>query len=231
MQNDTFTEFTFEGFKNSQPIICNSRLLLNYVIFLEWDTTVKSYFQPEIEITVDFQNTKHSAKIELWIEYHDKKTELVQFLDQEWIEYFNGNPLLYTKFEYFCHLGNFSYMPVNMDDSENEVLISNLNLLWSNARREIKMTHVMLINNFFARVRETNLGRLTNILVDAGFEAELIYTPIFHKLVLADTLYFPLNEKTTVLAGYVHSNSKKTSPVLIIERLNSIIGTSQATNI
>lgn len=231
MQNDTFTEFIFEGFKNSQPIVCDSQLLLNYVIFLEWDTTVKSYFQPEIEITVDFQNTKHSAKIELWIEYHDKKTELVQFLDQQWIEYFNDNPLLYTKFEHFCQSSNFSYMPVNVDDSENESLISNLNLLWSNAGREIKMTHVMLINNFFAKVRETNLGKLTNVLVSAGFEAELIYTLIFHKLILADILYFPLNERTTVLAGYVHPSVEKTSPVEIIERLNSRTNSSQATTI
>lgn len=228
MTNNAFTEFPFEGFKNSSPIVCNSRLLLNYLVFLEWDTTVKSYFQPGIEITVDFQNKKHSAKIELWIEYYDKQTELVQFLDREWIEHFNDDPLLYTTFENFCQSSNFSYMPVNMDDSKNQALISNLNLLWNNARREIKMTHVMLINNFFAKVRETNLGRLTNVLIDAGFEAELIYTLIFHKLILADILYFPLNEKTTVLAGYVHSNSEKTSPILIIERLNSRIGISQS---
>ena len=227
MHDDTFTEFTFEGFKNSSPIICNSQPLLNYLIFLEWDPAVKSYFQPGVEITVDFENKKHSAKIELWIEYHDRKTELVQFLDREWIEHFNDNPLLYTMFENFCQSRDCSYMPINVDDSENEALISNLNLLWNNARREIKMTHVMLINNFFAKVRETNLGRLTNVLINADFGAELIYTLIFHKLILADILYFPLSEKTTVLAGYVHSNSEKASPILIIEKLNSIIGTSQ----
>ncbi len=61
MTYNTFTEFKFDGFKNSKIISCDSQMLLNYLIFLEWDSTVESYFQPLISIGVDYQNAEYQA--------------------------------------------------------------------------------------------------------------------------------------------------------------------------
>lgn len=68
------------------------------------------------------------------------------------------------------------------------------------------------------------------MLVNAGFEAELVYTLIFHKLILADVLYFPITDKTTVLAGHVYPGIEKISPILVIEKLNSRAGFNQIFN-
>ncbi len=221
MTHNTFTEFKFDGFKNSEIIICNSQMLLNYLVFLEWDSTVESYFQPLMSVEVDYQNIEYQAKIDLWINYQNGKTELIHFLDRKWMELISDHPMLYARFERFCRSCNLKYVPITTLDTDCDPLLPNLNLLWRNARHELRPTHVVLVNNFFAREKATTLGKLRQVLTEAGFSCELAYTLIFHKLVLADILHFPLAGNTTILPGHVYPGAEIIPPVLVVEKLNS----------
>lgn len=227
---DTFTAFEFEGFKNSQPINCDSEMLLNYLIFLEWDTTVKSYRQPEMSLGVEYRGANYEAEIALWVDYRNGETEMVHFLDQKWTALINENPMLYARFELLCRDSNLRYLPVSTVEINCEPLLSNLKLIWRNARYSLQMTHVMLVNNFLAREKQPTLGQLCELFSNAEFPVELVYTLIFHKLILADILYLPLTDETTVLAGHVYPAPDIIPPVLVLERLEKSLSVMQRVN-
>lgn len=219
---NAFVESEFEGFKNREAIKCDSQMLLNYLIFLEWDSKVESYFQPQqMEIGVDYRDAHYEAKIDLWVNMRRGRNKLVNFLDAKWLQLLNEHPMLHARFSRLCLESNLRYEPVSQYETNREPLASNLHLLWKNARQKFEMTHVRAAERFFERSRCTNLGGLQAEFVGAGYASELVYTLIFHKLVLADVFYFPLTNETAVLPGTAYPLPEGMPPVLLVEKLRS----------
>lgn len=215
-----FTEFKFEGFKNSEAIICDSPMLLNYLIFLEWDSKVESYLQPQqMEIVVDYENAHYEAKIDLWVNLRSGRSKLINFLDAKWLQLLNEHPMLHARFSRLCLESNLRYEPVSSFETNREPLASNLRLLWKNARQKFEMMHIRAAERFFERNCQTSIGKLQDEFTEAGYAADLVYTLIFHKLVLADVFYFPLTNETAVLPGAAYPSPEDTPPILLVEKL------------
>ncbi len=202
MEYDSFTEFTFEGFKNASSINCDSELLLNYILWLEWDSKVKSYFQPLMEIKAQTNTNEFEAKIDLWVDFHNGITWLIHFIDAETAQRYSEQPSLYAGVNHSCHLNKMRYVAIVGSEAISDMLKFNLNLLWFYAKDEIRLAHLLLVNKFFSRQRIPTVGKLKNTLLNNGFDASLVYTFIFHKIVLANIEQLSITDENVILNGH-----------------------------
>ena len=193
-----FTEFAFEGFKNIEPITCSSNRMLVYLRWLEWNSDVKSYFQPFININVEYHGFIYSASIDFRVKNKEKQIHLVHLLDQETIQLLEDQPALKSKIAERCRKMQMNYLPIEPPKKWHSIQIKNLNFLWSHARIEIKLSHHLLTGIFFTEQKFPTLGKLKVFLIRHGFDIELAYSMIFHKVVSADIDFVLLSDKTAL---------------------------------
>lgn len=212
MEQNSFTEFDFEGLKNSSAITCDSQLLFDYLLWLEWDPKVESYFQPLMEVGASNNGREFFAKIDLWIEYNDRNAALIQILDAETNRLYSNNPDLRAQVKYSCQSFNMDYMAVSEQEVKKQPLCFNLKRLWRFAGWDIHLGHKVLVKNFFSTERIPTVGKLKAFLKKFGFPAQYVYTFIFHKIILADIHYFPVTDETPIVCGSVAIRSEHTKP-------------------
>src|SRR5207237_5242410 len=116
MEQNRFTLFDFEGFKNTGPIQCDSSTLFNFLLKLEWDPAVKSYFQPGMEFNVDYKGLEYLAKADLWVDYYSGSTVVIHFLDSKTIQLYKDIPMLKGKVQLCCHAFNLKYIALKDSD-------------------------------------------------------------------------------------------------------------------
>jgi hypothetical protein len=201
MVNKTNKREFFFGFKNSELVYHVDEVYYSYMLLLEFDNTVKNYFQPQAEILLRAgAGDRDSLKLDFWVRRQDESTELVHIYREETLD----PSVLRQGIEYSFGLrANFKAIPAR------EILLeprkSNLQKLWKHAHREVKNIHVALLNTFFKEKENTTVLDLQNYLSMNGFAPELIYNLIFHKALLADLDNFPITEQTIISpnAGWV----------------------------
>ncbi|MEJ7849541.1 MAG: hypothetical protein WKF92_15775 [Pyrinomonadaceae bacterium] len=126
MEQKTFAEFEFEGSKNKGTILCTSMTFLDYLLHLEWDITVSSYFQPQMKIVVDFEGSEYLAGVKLWVDYRNGKTCLVDFIDSKTEKLYSDHPELYAEIKSSCKSMNLHYRAINVADTKVLPLSWNL---------------------------------------------------------------------------------------------------------
>jgi hypothetical protein len=201
MEQELFTEFNFEGIKNSTPIECNSELLFNYLVSLEWNAAIESYFQPLMDVTVIYKGFEYGAHIDLWTEGKEGTVSLIHIPDEQTMDLYRNHPMLLARLKHSCQSFNSNFIVLEEAQITKQSFTYNLKQLWPYAGREIRLGHKLLINRFFTLERKPNVGKLKSFLMQHGFEAEYVYSFIFHKVVLADIGYFPITDDTHILAG------------------------------
>ncbi len=201
MEQSAFTEFDFEGFKNSRPVRCNSELLFNFLLLLEWDTQVDSYFQSQVEITITHNKCKHRTNTDLWVKYKNQTEKLIHLLDAEATQLYSNQPALFTKVKRACSAPGWRYTAVRENQVSRQPINYNLRRLWHYAQLEIRLGHRLLVGDFFLTERTPTFGKLKALLMKFDFPSEYVYTFIFHKLVLADVSFFAISEDTPLISG------------------------------
>lgn len=214
-----FTEFTFEGFKNTEPIICCSQRLFAYLQWLEWYSNVKYYFQPNLELKVAYRRFIFSPSIDLWMVNKENQVSLVHLLDADTVQLYKDQPLLKLRTVEHCRKMQMKYMPVDPPEPWLSFQTQNLNFLWGYARLEIKASHRLLTGIFFTEQKFPTLGKLKEFLKNQRFEMELAYSLIFHKIVLADINFSILTDRTPIQSNIEALRNITTDHVAI--QLNS----------
>lgn len=201
--DDTFIEFNFFGFKNINPILCNSEWMANYLHFLEWDTKVKSYFQPEMFIPVEYARISMGVQIDLWVNLCDGNVYLIHFKGDGGERSPADHPAAYAQCEQFCRQSNLNFQVVDQTLPEPEPRKNNINLLWNYAERETLLGHFWLVNKFFAVEYLPDVGKFKRALVNSGYDPDAVYTLLFHHAVEANLNHFSLSDETPITKGDV----------------------------
>lgn len=202
-----FTEFTFEGFKNLAPVICNSNRMLDHLRWLEWDPNVRSYFQSFMEINIEYSGFIYSAFIDFWMVDQEDKVNLVHLLDREAVQLFDEQPSLKLKVKEHCRKMQMKYLPISPPKRWAAIQTKNLNFLWNYSRIEITSAHRLLTKVFFIEQKLPTLGKLKVFLKKHGFDIELAYSLIFHKVVLADINFVFLSDRSALQSNVESLNN------------------------
>lgn len=185
------TEYFF-GFKNSDLVVCRTEFYRSYMILLEWDNRVMTYFQPNLNIVLS--GSSRILFIDFWVVRDKNETELVHFyygekMDAELLE--AGN-------EHARRL-KIKFTPIQVGSVLKMPYVGNLEKLWEYAREEFSIIHISTVQTFFKNEGETTIKKLENLLGANGFKKEAIYSMIFHKLInAADLETEPLSPDTKI---------------------------------
>lgn len=201
MDDSEFTEYYFEGFKNTGPVFCDSAWLKHYLQRLEWDVDVQTYFQPRLQIQVPYGTFEHEVDIDLWINRTDGQACLVHFqpeiFDNESVE----NPIIQSECVGFCQANNLVYKSVKRGESHPEPETANIDHLWKYAHWKLHLNHLWAVNRFFADEPAPNLGKLKQMLKSFDLDENWAYTLIFQRMIIAGIEHHRLSDLTPLLKG------------------------------
>lgn len=184
----------FHGLKHKKPIQCRRKAYRDFLIYLEWDDYVKSYFQTDMHIVLHHgKNKDKCVPIDFQVERFGNRTELVHL--------FSGDRFdeeIWSLANRCAHSLNMEFVPFRVTDVLEEPRRSNLEFLWQYARYEILAVHVALMNSFFAAENRRTLGELKQLFEAHGMDHAAIYSFIFRGAIYASIEDNSLNEQTAL---------------------------------
>ena len=185
----------FHGFKNSEIVFTDLPGYRDYMIWLEFDVDVISYFQPRMEIVLKHRkNQPPSIKVDFWVNRRNGISEFVHIHENEQVD----ENVLPRAIGYAAAV-DCIFTPIRLREIFLEPRRSNLELLWTHARREIRNIHLAYLNKFFTTEPYPTVGGLRDFLQSNGVTADLAYGLLFSRAVIVDLENFPLTGDTAVL--------------------------------
>jgi hypothetical protein len=205
-KNNKVSPSIFHGYKNSELVYCDNEAYRNFMIFLEWDENVWTYFQPSMHIVLAWrENEQMYINIDFQVERADNRIELVHFFSDEQLD-----EEVWSRANSYARAFNMEFVPFRVMDILEEPRCSNLQMLWKDARLEILSIHTAMLNKFFREESQPDVKKLRNALTTCGFDFRLVNTFIFHKAVIADVENNPINEKTALQQNLEFKASSRT---------------------
>ncbi len=149
-------------------------------------------------LSSEYAQIEIKVKIDMWVNFHNGATYLIHFKNKN--NNVERNPadhdVVQAECEKFCAKSNLNFHVIDQNLPEFEPRKSNINLLWSYARRDIHLGHLWLINRFFTDEPSPNIGKFKQALASHDFDPDLIYTFLIHHAVDAEITRFPLTDET-----------------------------------
>lgn len=193
-KNKQASPAVFQGYKNAELVYCDNEAYLNFMISLEWDENVWTYFQPHMYIALEWgKNEQMCVNIDFQVERADNQVELVHLFTGEQFD-----EEVWSRANRYANAFNMEFIPFRVMDITEEPRCSNLQILWNDARLEIHSIHLAMLSKFFQEEKQPNVEKLRNALTSCGFDFRLANTFIFHRAVIADVENNPINEKTAL---------------------------------
>lgn len=192
--NDELSPVIFHGFKNAELVYCDDDAYRDFMIFLEWDENVLTYFQPNMHMVLEWrENEQMYINIDFQVERAGNRVELVHLFTGEQFD-----EEVWSRANRYAKAFNMEFVPFRVMDVIEEPRCSNLQILWQDARLEIRSIHLAMLNKFFREEKQTNIKSLGQTLTSCGFDVRLSNTFIFHKAAMTDVENNPINEKTVL---------------------------------
>lgn len=184
----------FHGYKNAELVYYDNDAHRNFMIFLEWDENVWTYFQPNMHMVLEWRkNEQMYINIDFQVERAGNKFELVHlFVGEEFEEE------IWSRANRYANALNMEFNPVRVMDITEEPRCSNLQLLWNDARLKVLSIHIAMLNQFFREVPKPNVRKLRSALNFCGLDSRLANSFLFHRAVIADLENNPINENTVI---------------------------------
>lgn len=194
-KNNKTDSSLFHGFKNAELVYAENKAQLNFMIFLEWDENVWTYFQPHMYIALEWEKkAPMCVNIDFQVERVDNRVELVHL--------FNGEQFdqeIWYRANGYANAFNMEFVPFRVMDIIEEPRCSNLQMLWQDARQEIHSIHIALLNKFFHTEASPTIKKLRQAFEWSGFDPGLVNSLIFHKALIADVENNRISENTSVV--------------------------------
>lgn len=194
VKNNKTHSSIFHGYKNAELVYYDNEDCLNFMISLEWDENVYTYFQPHMHIALEWRKSEPMyVNIDFQIERADNRVELVHLFTGEQFD-----EEIWSRANGYANAFNMEFIPFRVMDIIEEPKCSNLRILWKDAGLEIRSIHLAMLNKFFQEEKQPNIKKLRNTLTAGGFDFRLANTFIFHKAVITDIENNSINEKTAL---------------------------------
>ena len=179
-----YNRVKFQSEKLGKTVFCQSLLLRDYLLHLEWDETVQSYELKPFKISIKLDGNRKTIQPHLLLNHPDKQptiTWLKSAIDDE-----SNHERTIKYLSNFLKTKRFDFTIVNADEIRREPLISNLKFLRRYIRCEISFRDSLLCNEFFEGVSESVLGDLIRFFKGRNAHVQNAFALLSHKIIEAD---------------------------------------------
>jgi len=157
-----YNRVKFQSLKLGTTIFCQSLLLRDYLLHIEWDENVQSYELKPFKIFIKINGNRKIIQPHLRLNHTNQKPTLVWLksaIDDE------ENQRKTIKFlKNFLESNDFNFSVLIADEIRKEPFYSNLKFLRRYLRSEITFSDTLLCQEFFSSVSEPVLGDLVQFL-------------------------------------------------------------------
>lgn len=192
----SYNRVKFQSEKLSKTVFCQSLLLRDYLLHLEWDESVQSYELKPFKISIKIDGNRKSIQPHLLLNYSDKQptvTWLKSAIDDE-----SRHQRTVRYLSNFLQTKGFDFSVKDADEIRREPLFSNLKLLRRYRRCEISIAESLLCNEFFASVYPPLFGDLIRFFKRKNNNQQVAYALLTHKIIEADIHSRPVNYELPV---------------------------------
>jgi hypothetical protein len=180
-----YNRVKFQSLKLGKTVFCQSLLLRDYLLHLEWDATVSTYELNPFKIIYKFEGKKRIFSPHLLI---------TRLADQPCIVWLKSSPddkeessqKSVKLINEICSRNNYYFEIKTPGQIRKEPLFSNLKLLRRYSRNEITINQIVLCNDFFSRNRLPFLSNLIEFFERRNELAQAAYALLAQKIVTAD---------------------------------------------
>lgn len=165
----------------------------DFLISLEFDNEVASYFPAKMEIQLS-DDPEQRLKLNYCVVY--KNTfESIFHIYKDGFNYTVWNKVLDSLADL-----KVNFQPISKETIEFEPRKSNLRILWKYAyAKEPKVICLNDLHDFFVVNRLPQINKLKEFFLKKGYSAELVYNLIFHRTLICDVDNHNLNDETVIL--------------------------------
>lgn len=203
----------FYGIKCSESVYASHPGYRDFMIALEFDKTVVSYFQPNVEIMLNFEMIRSKPLfIDFWVKRSDGREEFVYIHDQVIDPH-----TMVASIQRTSSLNVF-FTPVHINKINLEPRRRNLEMLWTYANIQIQHNHKNAIKNFFKGVQFPNIRALKRYFERNSLKKDLIYTMIFHQQILVNLDNFIITDESQIMCNLKNENKcRETQAITFFE--------------
>jgi hypothetical protein len=178
-----FNRIKFPSEKIGKTVFCQSLLLRDYLIHLEWDETVQSYELKPFKISVKVEGKRKTFQPHLLINHSDRQPTVVWLKSSVSDE--ASHNLAVKLISNFLQTKGFSFTVKTACEIRREPLFSNLKFLRRYVRCEITLMDSILCTEFFRSISKPHLRDLIHFFKDNN-AVQTAYALLTHKIVEAD---------------------------------------------
>jgi hypothetical protein len=194
MVRETFRGYNrvkFQSIKLGRPVLCQSLLLRDYLLSLEWDTDVKSYELRPFKITYFENGHRRLFRPHLLFDtWSNEKTAvwLKSSIDDE-----DVHSRMVRLISDICVRSDLKFSVITSAEIRREPFFSNLQILRRYKRTEITSDHISLCNEVFCRINTPLLGDLIECLLLRDQDPGAAFAFLASRIIEADFHNLPVN--------------------------------------
>lgn len=186
-----YNRVKFQSGKLGKTVFCQSLLLRDYLLHLEWDETVQSYELKPFKISFEMDGNRKTLRPHLLLNHSDRQSTVTWL--KSTIDNAPSHERVVKFLSNFLQSQGFDFTVKTADEIRHEPLLSNLKFLRRYLRYEISFTDTLLCNEFFNGVSEPLLGDLICFCKGRNANDHTAYALLTHKIVEADIHIHSIN--------------------------------------
>lgn len=189
-----YNRVKFQSLKLGRSVFCQSLLLRDYLLHLEWDESIQSYDLKPFRIEYKVEGLRRTFRPHLLISNSDSSQTLV------WLKYLvtdeeNHNKLI-RLISNICEAKGFGFQVKFPEDIRKEPFFSNIKFIRRYARCEITFNQILACKEFFGNHLNVNplLEDLIQFFLQRSESAQTVYALLGQKIIEADFHSYSLFE-------------------------------------
>jgi hypothetical protein len=179
-----YNRVKFQSEKLGKTVFCQSLLLRDYLIHLEWDENVLSYELKPFKISYKLGDVRKTLSPHLLIKTFDNQ-QIVAWLKSSTEDEQSLNQAV-KLISNICENEGFIFAVKSPDEIRRPPFLSNLKLLRRYHRCEITLAQTLLCSEFFLTVSNPTLGDLIKFFIHKNENAGTAIALLSKKIVEAD---------------------------------------------
>lgn len=179
-----YNRVKFQSLKLSKTVFCQSLILRDYLLHLEWDENVLSYELKPFKISYKLNGIRKTMYPHVLVTDSQQQSTII-WLKSSVADEVNHH-LTVRLLTSFCETKGFCFQVKSADEIRKEPFFSNLKFLRRYSRCEINFQHTVLCSEFFNSYSDPNLGNLIQFFRSNNENPQTVYALLFQKNIETD---------------------------------------------
>ena len=186
-----YNRVKFQSLKLGKTVFCQSLILRDFLIHLEWDDSVTSYELKPFKISIKTSGKRRIITPHVLVHCHNQTKEIIwlKFIETDDSDY----SYLIKPLTTFCKSKGFNFALKFSSEIRKEPLFSNLKFLRKYERTVISTEHSNLCREFFSKDSLPTFGNLIQFFNERNQSREIPYALVSKKIVESDIYSAPIN--------------------------------------